>query len=113
MATTPTKTGQLQHLTRYHGIKISDAGVYRILKRNGVSHISRGTRMGKIHAKRPNKLVLGHQIQMDVTLLTFKGNRGEKSAASNVDMRLAWSPKGLRKTTVSLLITRTVPFKIS
>ncbi len=33
------------YLERYHGIKISDAGVYRILKRNGLSRLPRGTRM--------------------------------------------------------------------
>ena len=31
------------YLARYHDIKISDAGVYRILKRNGVSRLPRGT----------------------------------------------------------------------
>jgi len=31
------------YLDRYHGIKISDAGVYRILKRNGLNRLPRGT----------------------------------------------------------------------
>ena len=31
------------YLERYHDIKISDAGVYRILKRNGLNRLPRGT----------------------------------------------------------------------
>ena len=38
------------YLARYHGIKISDAGVYRILKRNGLNRLPRGTRMRKLHS---------------------------------------------------------------
>ena len=37
------------YLSRYHGIKILDAGVYRILKRNGLNRLPRGTRMRKLH----------------------------------------------------------------
>ena len=66
------------YLARYHGIRISDASVYRILKRNGVSRLPRGTRMRKVHTKRYNKQVPGHHIQMDVKFLTFKGKHGEK-----------------------------------
>ena len=66
------------YLARYHSIRISDASVYRILKRNGVSRLPRGTRMRKVHTKRYNKQVPGHHIQMDVKFLTFNGKRGEK-----------------------------------
>ena len=65
-------------MARYHGIKISDAGVYRILKRNGLNRLPRGTRMRKLHTKRYQKQVSGHHIQVDVKFLTFKGKRGEK-----------------------------------
>lgn len=65
-------------LARYHNIKISDAGVYRILRRNGLSRLPRGTRMRKPHTKRYEKQVPGHHIQVDVKFLTFKGKRGEK-----------------------------------
>ena len=61
------------YLARYHGIKISDAGVYRILRRNGLNRLPRGTRMRKLHTKRYQKQVPGHHIQMDVKFLTFKG----------------------------------------
>lgn len=66
------------YLERYHSIKISDAGGYRILKRNGLNRLSRGTRMRKLHTKRYQKQVLGHHIQVDVKFLTLKGKSGEK-----------------------------------
>lgn len=66
------------YLARYHNIKISDAGVYRILRRNGLNRLPRGTRMRKLHTKRYQKQVPGHHIQVDVKFLTFKGKRGEK-----------------------------------
>ena len=43
------------YLARYHGIKISDAGVYRILKRHGINRLPRGTRLRKIHTPAMNK----------------------------------------------------------
>jgi hypothetical protein len=57
-------------LARYHRIKISDAGVYRILKRNGLNRLPRGTRMRMLHTKRYQKQVPGHHIQVDVKFLT-------------------------------------------
>lgn len=66
------------YLERYHGIAISDAGVYRILRRNGLNRLPRGTRMRKLHTKRYSKQVPGHHIQMDVKFLTFKGKQGGK-----------------------------------
>ena len=67
------------YLARYHGIRSSDAGVYRILKRNGLNRRPRGTRMRmrKLHTKRYQKQMPGHQIQVDVKLLTFKGKNGK------------------------------------
>jgi transposase InsO family protein len=66
------------YLERYHGTRISDAGVYRILCRNGLNRLPRGTRVRKVHTKRYNKQVPGHHIQMDVKFLTFKGKGGKK-----------------------------------
>ena len=66
------------YLERYHGIRISDAGVYRILCRNGLNRLARGTRMRKVRTKRYNKQVPGHHIQMDVKFLTFNGKSGKK-----------------------------------
>ena len=66
------------YLSRYHDVKISEAGVSRIFKRNGVSRLPRGTRVRKVHTKRYSKQGPGHRIQMDVKLLTFAGPRREK-----------------------------------
>jgi len=66
------------YLARYHSIKISDAGVYRILKRDGLNRLPRGTRIRKLHTKRYQKPVPGHHIQVDVKFLTFKGKTGKK-----------------------------------
>jgi transposase InsO family protein len=66
------------YLARYHSIKISEAGVSRILKRNGVNRLPRGTRVRKVHTIRYSKQVPGHHIQMDVKFLTFANKRGEK-----------------------------------
>jgi transposase InsO family protein len=67
------------YLERYHGIKLSDATMYRIPKRNGLNRLPRGTRLRKVHTKRRNKQVPGHHIQMDVKFLTFIGKKGEKT----------------------------------
>lgn len=66
------------YLARYHRIRISDAGVYRILCRNGLNRLPRGTRVRKVHTKRYNKQVPGHHIQLDVKFLSFIGKNGEK-----------------------------------
>ncbi len=64
------------YLERYHGIKVSDACVYRILKRNGLSRLPRGSRLRKVHTRRYQKQVPGHQIQVDVKFLKFEGKNG-------------------------------------
>lgn len=66
------------YLDRYHDIRISDANVYRILRRNGMNQLPRGTRMRKIHTKRYNQQVPGHQIQVDVKFLTFIAEKRKK-----------------------------------
>jgi hypothetical protein len=66
------------YLKRYHDIRISDANVYRILHRNGLNRLPRGTRMRKIHTQRYSQQVPGHQIQVDVKFLTFIGKKGGK-----------------------------------
>ena len=66
------------YLERYHGIKISQSTVARILKRNGMNRLPHGTRLRKVHTKRYQKQVPGHHIQMDVKFLTLKGKQGEK-----------------------------------
>ena len=45
------------YMERYHNINIASATVSRILKRNGMSRLPRGTRLRKVHTKRYNKQV--------------------------------------------------------
>ncbi len=65
------------YMSRYHAIAISDACIYRILKRNGLSRLPGGTRVRKIHTQRYEQRVPGHQIQVDVKFLKFEGVDGK------------------------------------
>src|SRR5215212_2858514 len=47
------------YLARYHDIKISEAGVSRILKRNGLNRLPPGTRLRKVHTTRYQQQVPG------------------------------------------------------
>jgi transposase InsO family protein len=66
------------YMARYHDLKMSDATIYRVLKRHGVSRLPGNVGRRKIHTKRYQKQVPGHHIQMDVKFLTFKGKDGKK-----------------------------------
>lgn len=65
------------YLARYHDIRISGAGVSRILKRHGLNRLPRGTRLRKVHTTRYQQQVPGHQIQVDVKFLIFRGKDGK------------------------------------
>jgi transposase InsO family protein len=64
------------YLERYHGMKISDAGVYRVLRRNGLNRLPRRVGRRAVHTHRYAKQVPGHHVQVDVTFLTLKGKAG-------------------------------------
>jgi len=64
------------YLARCHAITISDAGVYRILRRHGLSRLPGGTRVRKIHTQRYQQQMPGHQIQVDVKFLKFEDKDG-------------------------------------
>ena len=68
--------GQLRiswYLKRYHGIKVSPAGVYSVLRRNGLNKLPQHQRKRSMEPfKRHEKQVPGHRIQMDVKFLFFK-----------------------------------------
>lgn len=74
--------GQLRiswYLKRYHAIKISAAGVYQVLKRNGVNRLPQNQRKRSIpEIKRYEKQVPGHHVQVDVKFLSFINNEGKK-----------------------------------
>jgi transposase InsO family protein len=68
--------GQLRiswYLARYHGIKVSAAGVYCVLKRNGMNRLPNHEHARSMRSfTRYEKQVPGHRIQMDVKFLYFK-----------------------------------------
>lgn len=64
------------YLARYHGIRISDAGVYRILRRNGINRLPGKVGRRAVHTRRYEKKVPGHHIQIDVKFLSFKAESG-------------------------------------
>jgi len=67
--------GQLRiswYLKRYHDIKVSQSGVYSVLKRNGLNKLPQNQRKRSMEPfKRYEKQVPGHRIQIDVKFLTF------------------------------------------
>ena len=64
------------YMRRYHDIRISDASVYRVLRRNGLSRLPSKAGTRAVHTKRYEKQVPGHHIQIDVKFLIFKGKGG-------------------------------------
>ena len=64
------------YLERYHGIKISESSVYRILVRNGMNRLPKSALRRAIHTKRYAKSVPGHHIQVDVKFLWLKDAEG-------------------------------------
>lgn len=65
------------YLERYHGIKISDAGVYRILRRHGLNRLPSRVGRRAVHTHRYVKQVPGHPVQADVRFLKLRGKAGE------------------------------------
>jgi len=61
------------YLKRYHGMTVSDAGVYRALRRNGLNRLPTNAkrRAPGPHYKTYEKTVPGHHIQVDVKVITF------------------------------------------
>lgn len=74
--------GQLRiswYLKRYHDITVSAAGVWWVLKRNGVNKLPQNQRKRSMEQfKRYEKQVPGHRIQVDVKFLFFKDIRGKE-----------------------------------
>ena len=68
--------GQLRiswYLKRYHNIKVSQSGVYSVLRRNGLNKLPQHQRKRSMEPfKRHEKQVPGHRIQMDIKFLFFK-----------------------------------------
>lgn len=66
------------YLARYHGIKISPAGVWHVLKRNGMNRLPRNAKKRTVQTKQYEKQIPGHHIQVDVKFLKLKRPDGQK-----------------------------------
>jgi len=64
------------YLERYHGIRIAFSSVYRILVRNGVRRLPNKSDRRALHTHRYAKLVPGHQVQMDVKIVSIPTAEG-------------------------------------
>ena len=67
------------YLERYHGIKISDSSVYRVLKKHNINRLPESAPKRAIHTKRYAKTVPGHHVQVDVKILIFRHNNDSKT----------------------------------
>jgi transposase InsO family protein len=65
------------YLDRYHGIKISEATVTRVLRAHGVSKLPKSAPKRALHSKRYAKTVPGHHVQVDVKFLSLKDQSGK------------------------------------
>ena len=65
------------YLERYHGIKISESTVSRVLKAHGVNRLPRTAPRRALHTKRYAKTVPGHHVQVDVKFLQLKDRAGK------------------------------------
>jgi transposase InsO family protein len=65
------------YLERYHGIKISESTVTRVLRAHGVGRLPKTAPRRAIHSKRYAKTVPGHHVQLDVKFLRLKDATGK------------------------------------
>lgn len=66
----------MHYLDRYHGIKISESTVSRVLKAYGISRLPKTAPKRALHTKRYAKTVPGHHVQVDVKFLQLKDREG-------------------------------------
>jgi transposase InsO family protein len=65
------------YLDRYHGIKISESTVTRVLRAHGISRLPKTAPKRALHSKRYAKEVPGHRVQVDVKFLRLKNREGK------------------------------------
>ena len=66
------------YLARYHGITLSGATVYRILRRHGLRRLPNRVGRRAVHTHRYEKQVPGHHVQVDVKFLTLQRRGGQR-----------------------------------
>jgi transposase InsO family protein len=69
--------GIMYYLDRYHGIKISESTVTRVLRAHGISRLPKTAPKRALHTKRYAKTVPGHHVQVDVKFLQLKDRDGQ------------------------------------
>jgi transposase InsO family protein len=67
----------MYYLDRYHGIKISESTVSRVLRAHGVGRLPNTAAKRTVHTKRYAKKVPGHHIQVDVKFLKLRNAEGK------------------------------------
>ena len=67
----------MYYLDHYHGIKISESTVTRILRAHGLSRLPKTAPRRALHTKRYAKKVPGHHVQVDVKFLRLKDIEGK------------------------------------
>jgi transposase len=65
----------MYYLDRYHGIKISESTVSRVLKAHGLSRLPKSAPKRALHTQRYAKTVPGHHVQVDVKFLHLRTSR--------------------------------------
>ena len=65
------------YLERYHGNKISESTVSRVLKAHGVNRLPKTAPKRALHTQRYAKTVPGHHVQVDVKFLQLKNAEGK------------------------------------
>lgn len=67
------------YLERHHGLTVSTSGVRGVLCRHGLNRLPQGApKRSPSTFKRYEKIVPGHQVQIDVKFLTFFDKKGHK-----------------------------------
>ena len=67
----------MYYLKRYHGIKISESTVTRVLRAHGVGRLPKTGPRRALRIKRYAKKVPGHHVQIDVKFLQLKDHEGK------------------------------------
>lgn len=65
------------YLDRYHGIKISESTVTRVVRTHGVSKLPKSAPKRALHSKRYAKTVPGHHVQVDVKFISLRDKSGK------------------------------------
>jgi transposase InsO family protein len=65
------------YLERYHGIKVSESTVSRVLKGHGINRIPQSAPRRALHTQRYAKTVPGHHLQVDAKFLQLKDRDGK------------------------------------